>query len=98
MMATKVMGDRIRCLNWLGTFLGAAPKREIKHATDESQAVVADVTEGLTERATSADGLRVAAEISTEASVMTPAATRSGKAKLDEELSPSYLLDSSAPA
>jgi predicted PurR-regulated permease PerM len=98
MMATKVMGDRIHCLNWLGTFLGAALKREIKHATDESQAVVADSTEGLTERATSADGLKVAAEISTDANLLTPAGTRSGKVRLDEELSPSYLLDSSAPA
>jgi predicted PurR-regulated permease PerM len=97
MMATKVMGDRIHCLNWLGTFLGDAPKREIKHAADESHALLVNSAEGLTDRATNGDTPLVAAEIASETTVLTRE-TRSGKSKSAERLEGAYSLDSSAVA
>jgi predicted PurR-regulated permease PerM len=97
MMATKVMSDRIHCLNWLGTFLGDAPKRELKHATDERHALVVNSAEGLTDGATNGEAPLVAAEIASEVTILTRG-TRSGKSKSDEDLADTYPLDSSAVA
>jgi len=97
MMATKVMGDRIHSLNWLGTFLGDAPKREIKHTHEESDAVAANSIEGLTDRATNGEVPLVAAEMAAEITTENRG-SRTGKPKTADDLSDPYPLDSSALA
>jgi predicted PurR-regulated permease PerM len=97
MMATKVMSDRIHCLNWLGTFLGDAHKREIKHASDDNRALVMNSTEGLTEIATNGEAPLVAAEIASE-TVVLARGSQTEKTKAVADLNDSYTIDSTAAA
>lgn len=72
MMATKVMADRIECLNWLGIFLGDAPKRERKPAAAAAAnktvtvPVLVSTEAALTEGAVLADPAFTAAEVASE--------------------------------
>jgi predicted PurR-regulated permease PerM len=60
-MATKVIAERVECLNWLATFLGGAPKRERKPRSDDPSVKV-----GLTESAATGETTFVAPEVVVE--------------------------------
>jgi predicted PurR-regulated permease PerM len=106
MMATKVMADRIPSLNWLGTFLGDAPKRETKSGgvgTEPAVKPIKETTaEGLTDSAANGEITCVAAEIAVETAALIRNDDRDDKFKVDElnvnEPAASHFPEALAPA
>jgi predicted PurR-regulated permease PerM len=95
-MALKVVADRVDCLNWLGTFLGEAPRRERKiQSALEPTAVTPLITEGVTESAAMpvlSEPAFIAGEMAAEADVIVREAERiasvADEAVLEKESDP----------
>jgi predicted PurR-regulated permease PerM len=93
MMALKVVADRVECLNWLGTFLAGAPKKERKVALETAKH---------SESAPIAATAPAAAAVVTEAAVETIAIEKDTRSDADVESknqdAPSSMLPAIAPA